>query len=230
MKFKLGIGFAAVFLTSLAFGTIDAYTFKSTPKEGDVLKYKQAAKLDLNGMEIDFSATSTRKIVKVDAAGTFTVKEDLADMKVNGQEPPEGAGPSGSTMTFTNKGELVKLEGDHVDDSAYRTSNLELFVLPDKPVNPNDTWSYEFKENKTTGAVAGKATYTFIGDDKVGTVDVVKVKYLVKETGDSGASSEGFIWIRKADGAMVKLTSKWVNVPIAGAGPISGDVTVTLIQ
>jgi hypothetical protein len=109
-------------------------------------------------------------------------------------------------------------------------ANLELFVLPEKEVNPNDSWTYEIKEDKKTNAVAAKATYTFVGDDKVGSTEAVKVKYVIKEAGDSGASTEGFVWVRKADGVMVKQTSKWVNVPVPGAGPISGEVTVTLIQ
>lgn len=229
MKLRFGIGITAFILTSAAFAA-DGYTFKPAPKEGDSLRYQQTAKLDLNGMEIDFSAKTNRKVIKVEANGNVTIKEEVSDMKINGSDAPDGAGPGGTTATMSAKGELLKLDGDRVDESAFRMANLGLFILPDKAVNANDTWTYDIKEDKKTGAVAAKATYTFVGDDKVGTIDAVKVKYLIKEVGDSGASTEGAIWLRKSDNAMVKLTSKWVNVPITGAGPISGDVTETLIQ
>jgi len=229
MKLKFGIGLAAVLFTSLAFGAGDAFTFKSSQKEGDVLKYKQVAKLDFQGMPIEFSASSTRKVIKIDASGNVTVKEDVSDAKLNGADAPEGSGPGATTVTSTAKGEVVKIEGDRVDENAYRMANLELFIAPDKPVNAGDTWSYDIKENKTTGAVNAKANYTFVGDEKIGDIDAVKVKIAVKESGDSGASTEGFIWLRKSDCVMVKMTSKWNNVPI-GPGGISGDVTVTLAQ
>ncbi len=230
MKFRLAIGLAAAVLASVAFAGVDGVTLKLSPKVGDVLKYHQTAKLDFNGMEIEFSATTTHKVVKVEANGDYSTKEDLSEMKLNGNDAPDGAGPAGSTTTLSAKGELIKIEGERVDESAYRNANLSLFVFTDKALNAGDSWSYDVKENKTTGAVAAKADYTFVGEDKVGAIEAYKIKYVNKETATGGASSEGFIWLRKSDNAMVKLTAKWTNVPIAGVGPISGDVTVTLVQ
>lgn len=229
MKLKLGIGIATLLLTSAAFA-VDGFTFKQAPKQGTVLKYKQAAKLEFNGMEISYSAIETRTTLKVDPAGTFSIKQETSDAKVNDMDIPGGGGGGPTTITLNMKGEIVKLEGDEVDESAYRMANLELFIVPEKVVNPNDTWTYDIKEDKKTGVMAAKATYTFIGDDKVGETEAVKVKYTIKEAGDSGASTEGMIWIRKSDCEMVKQTAKWTNVPIPKAGPMSGDITVTLIQ
>jgi len=230
MKLKFGIGLAAVFIAANAFASFDGVTFKLSPKVGDSHKYRETAKFDVGGADFEFSAISTRKTVKADPSGTYSIKEEMSEMKFNGQEAPEGQGPGDTTVSFSPMGEIVKIEGDRVDENLYRFSNLALFIQPDKPVNAGDTWNYEVKENKTTGVVPAKATYTFVGEEKVGSTDALKVKYLIKETGDGGASSDGTLWLNKSDFTLIKLSAKWVNAPITGAGTISGDISVVLIQ
>src|SRR5262249_19692163 len=148
IKFRLGIGVAAVILASVALAAVDAVTIKVSPKEGDVLKYKQVAKLDVQGMQIEFTATATRKVVKVEASGNYSIKEETTDLKMNGMDVPEGSGPGSSTSTIGARGELVKMEGEHVDESAYRAANLEMFYVPDKPVSEGDSWTCDIKADK----------------------------------------------------------------------------------
>ena len=78
-------------------------------KVGDVHKYKMTGKFELGGMEYEYSATSTQKILKVDASGSWTQKEDVSDIKLNGEEPPGGAGPGGATTTFSAKATKCKV-------------------------------------------------------------------------------------------------------------------------
>ena len=230
MKFRIAIGFAAAVLASFALGGTDGVILKMTPKVGDSLKYHQVAKLDFAGMEVNFSGTSIHKVLKVEGNGNYSVKEVITENKINGNDAPDRAGPAGSTTTLSAKGELIKIEGDHVNETTYRYANFSLFVLPENSINVGDTWFYEIKENKTTRVVGKKADYTFVAEDKVGQIETYKVKYLIKETEADGGSSEGFIWLRKSDCAMVKRTAKWTNVMVEGIRRVSGDVTVTLVQ
>jgi len=108
---------------------------------------------------------------------------------------------------------------------------LDVFVIPDNAVKVGDSWTYEIKEDKKTGAAAAKASYSLVGEDKVGAIDSFKIKFSVKESGADAASSEGTMWLSKADSMLVKFSTKWVNAPVPGAPvPISGEMTVALIQ
>ncbi len=230
MKFRCSLVIGAVVLSALALAAFDGFSIKPIVKVGDVHKYKMTGKFELGGMEYEYSATSTQKILKVDASGSWTQKEDVSDIKLNGEEPPGGAGPGGAATTFSPKGEVQGLEGENIDATAYRSANLAMFIYPDADVKAGDTWTYDIKADAKKGIVACKATFTLVGEDKVGAIDTYKVKFLAKEVGTDAAASEGTIWINKADGSVVKYTTKWTNMPVPGAPvPISGDVSLVLV-
>jgi len=221
---------AALGLAAFSLAAFDGFTIKRIPKVGDVHKYKQVGKFDVGGQEFDFEAVATEKVVKAETGGNYSIEESQSDVKLNGQEAPEGAGTGSSTTTYTAKGEVVEIKGDRVEANTYRFANLALFIAPDKDLKPGDSWSYDIKENKTTGAVEAKATYTLVGEDKVGSTDALKVKYTIKEAGTDAASSDATVWLSKTDFTMLKLNAKWVNAPVPGAPTtISGDITLTLI-
>ncbi len=229
MKLKVGVSLLAALLAVAAFARLDDYTFKSTPKVGDVHKYRDVLKFDVAGTDYDYSDITIRKVVRVDANGGFAVKEELSDVKVNDMPPPDGVGRSDTTTTFSANGEILKIEGDRVDENSYRFGNLLTFYFPDKSLHDGDTWSFDIKANKDTGAVAAKADYTLVGLDKVGQTDAYKVKFSVKESNGVGASSDGTVWFSKSDLTMLKLTGNLTNAPVPGA-TISGELTVMLVQ
>jgi len=223
------LGLAALSLAAV----IDGYSFKRTPKEGETHKYKQTGKFEAGGMEIEYEAKSTQKVTKVEADGSYAEESTTSDVKMNGQEPPEGAAGGGqkTTTKFSAKGEVVEIKNEQVSAEAYRFANLAIFISPETDIKVGDSWSYEVKEDKKTGAAAAKATYTLTGEDKVGTVDALKLKFVIKETAADGASSEGTIWVSKADYTLLKTVAKWTNAPIPGAPvTINGEMTVTLID
>ena len=230
MKIRMTVALAALGLAAISLAAFDGITIKRTPKEGEVHKYKQVGKFDVGGQNFDFEAVASQKITKVETNGNYSVEEKTSDVKLNGQEAPEGAGPGGSTTTYTPKGEVVEIKGDQVEANTYRFANLALFIVPDKELNAGDKWNYDVKEDKKTGAVAAKATYTFIGEDKVGGVDSLKISFSVKESGADAASSEGTLWMRKSDFVLIKLNAKWTNAPVPGAPTsITGDITLTIL-
>jgi len=230
MKLKNLAVVAVLGLAALSLAASDTtYSFKRTPKVGDVHKYKQAGKFDVAGMPIDYEANSTWKIIKVDDMGGYTQESTTTDTKINGEDGPSSGGSQLTTMNA--KGEVVEIKGENVEANTYRFAALTLFITPDTEVKAGDTWTYDVKEDKKTGAVPAKASYTLVGEDKVGTTDTLKIKFSIKESGTDAASSEGILWLNKADLSLVKMTTKWVNAPIPGAPvSISGDISITLIS
>ena len=215
----------------ISMAAVDAYTIKRTPKVGEVHKYKQVGKFDVGGQEFEYEATASQKVAKVEDSGNYTVEEAQSDVKLNGQEAPEGSGPGATNTTFSAKGEVLEIKGDRVEANTYRFANLAIFILPEKEVAFGDSWSYDIKEDKKLGSVAGKATYKLVGEEKIGSNDCLKLSYSVKESGSDAASSEGTVWIRKGDSTLIKMSAKWTNAPVPGAPmSITGDITLTLIS
>ncbi len=230
MRSKLPIFLCALSLVAGVHGALDTFTLKLVPKLSEFKKYKQTAKLNFKGMELDFSAIAARQIIKVEDSGAFQVKEEVSEMKINGTAAPADSAPPATTTTYSPRGVVIKIDGDHTDDSLMRAANLSVFVMPEKPVQAGDKWEYEFKEDKATGAVAAKATYSLLGDEKIGSIPSWRVKFTIKEADAAGGSTEGTVWLSKEDGSTVKLNAKWINVPMSGAGSISGELSQILIQ
>jgi len=230
MRFRVSLVFAAAGLAALTYAALDAFTIKYEPKVGDLHKYRQVGKFDVGGQEFNFEAVVAEKVTKVETTGSFVQEESTTDVKLDGQDPPGGGGGGKFTISYSPKREVVEIKGDGVDGKTYRFENLALLILPDMPVNVGDSWNYEVKPDAKLGTVAAKATYTLVGEDKVGTKDALKIKFTIKETSDDQSSSSGTVWLAKDDCAMLKLATKWTNAPVPGSPVlISGDITLTLI-
>jgi hypothetical protein len=231
LKLKLTAVALALGLAAFSLATGDGFSLKRTQKAGTVHKYKQEGKFEVGGQQIDYQSKSTQKIVKVGDDGGYVEESVSSDVTINGQEPPGGGAAVTTTTKYSPKGEILEVKGENIDATAYRFANLSLFITPDTEVKAGDSWTYDIKEDNKTGAVAAKATFTLVGEDKVGGVDTLKIKFSIKETGTDGASSEGTAWLDKSDLSMVKVSAKWTNAPVPGAPvTISGDITITVIS
>ena len=230
MSLRAHAVWALAALAALSMAALDGYTLKRAFKVGDVRKYSVAGKFDFNGTDIDFTATATEKVVAVADDGGYSIEEKQTDSKINGQEAPGSGSETPTVTSYKSTGEIIEIKSDHVEPNTYRFANLAVFLLPGKEVKAGDTWTADIKADSKTGAVDAKASYTLVGEDKAGGKDALKVKYTIKESGDAGASSDGTMWVDKADNSLIKLTTKWVNAPVPGVpAPLSGDVTLTLI-
>jgi len=232
LKLKLTTVALVLGLAVLSLAAGDGISLKRTQKVGAVHKYKQEGKFEVGGQQIDYQSKSTQKIVKVADDGGYVEESVSSDVTINGQEPPGGGAAAVTTTTkFSAKGEILEVKGENIDATAYRFANLSIFITPENEVKAGDSWTYEIKEDNKTGAVAAKATFTLVGEDKVGSVDAYKVKFSIKENGTDGAASEGTAWLDKSDLSLLKVTAKWTNAPVPGAPvTISGDITITLIS
>lgn len=226
----IGIG-ALAGLAALA--AAQGFRLVSKPTIGEEAKYSVKANIDLGGMSATMSGTQSEKTTDVDKDGNYTVESKLIDGNVEfgGQQMALPAGNATVTV-FRKDGTVKEIRGDSVEGGSYRFANLASVYLPDQDLKVGDEWTKEAKADSTTQAVAYKATFKIAGEEKVGTVDTVKIAFSVKETeGETPAASEGTTWIEKANGKMVKTEQKWTNAPFPGApGPVSGTVTVTRVS
>jgi hypothetical protein len=222
-------------LSAVALAAVDGITLARKPKKDEVHKYAMKADVDFGGIPVVVTATLQEKVVDVADDGTYTLEQTQIEGKasINGTDRDLGGG-SPSRMAFKANGEVSKLLGDAAttNANAYRMANLGLTYFPDKAVNVGDTWSFDIKSNKETGAVAGKAEFKLVGEEKVANHDTYKIKTIVKETeGDTPASSDGNVWVDKVDGSMVKTEVKWVNAPFPGApAPLNATVKIDRVE
>jgi hypothetical protein len=223
-----------VALSAMAFAVVDGLTIKRAPKEGQTFKYKMEGNVDMQGTPITLKGTMQEKVVKVEANGNYAVEQQQLEGKIvlpDGNEMDMPAG-NATTTTYKANGEVIEIKGASEDSTAYRMSTLGLLVDPGKQVNVGDKWTFDVKADAKTGAAAAKAEFQALAEEKVGTIDTIKVKAVVKESeGSEPASSESTIWIDKKDGSTVKTESKWVKAPFPGpTGPMILDATLKLTR
>ncbi len=238
MKFKLKTISAALMLltvSALAIAAVDGLSVKRQVKEGQILKLKIKADLEIQGQAATFTALTDQKCTKLEADGTYTIESTQHDGKAvfGGQDIDIPQTPPVSSV-YNADGSLKQIKGDDTiaSPAAYRMSNLSVLVDPGKTLNVGDSWSVDIKGDTKTGAEAAKAEYKVLGEEKVGDLDTIKVKFSVKETsGAMPASSEGTTWISKVDGTEVKSEAKWTDAPMPGAPmPITATVTISRVQ
>jgi hypothetical protein len=226
MKLQM-LGLLAVAATATAFAVVDGLSVARKPKEGEQIRYRMVADVDFSGMPIKANFLIAEKVTKIEADGSYKVEQSQLEGKIDvgGQEqdlPTSGA----TTTVYTKDGDVKEIAGDQTTPDTYRLANLGILRDPGKTLNVGDAWTYEIKADKKTGAVAAKADYKILAEEKVGSWDTLKIKATVKETeGTDPASSDGTVWISKADGSTVKMESKWTNAPFPGApAPINATV------
>jgi hypothetical protein len=212
---------ALLSVSALAFAAIDGLSVKRQAKEGQIVKLRLKANLEIAGTQAVYTGLVQDKITKVDADGAYTEDElqiegqaKIGDQTVTVPDPPS------HPITYNSDGSLREIKGppETSGKEAYRMTNLEVLIDAGKPLNVGDSWSVDIKADDKTGAVAAKADYKIVAEEKIGDIDCVKVKATVKETGGvDPASSDLTYWISKADGSQVKVEGKLMNAPFPGA-------------
>ncbi|MGV3618578.1 MAG: hypothetical protein ACO1SV_24920 [Fimbriimonas sp.] len=228
MKMKLQmLGLLAVAATATAFAVVDGLSVARKPKEGEEIRYRMTADVDFGGLPIKAKFLVIDKTVKVESDGTFKIETSQLDgkLEMNGQEQDLPSGGA-TTTTFSKEGEVKEIAGEQTGPDVYRMANLGLVRDAGKTLNVGDAWTHEFKGDKKTGAVAAKAEYKLLAEEKVGDWDALKISVKYKETeGTDPAGSDGTTWVSKADGSIIKFEQKWSNAPLPGApAPINGTI------
>lgn len=227
MKMKLQVlGLMAIMATT-ALAVVDGLSVARKPKEGEQIRYRMTADVDMGGMAIKAKFLVAEKVVKIESDGSYKVEQSQLEGKIDVNGTEQELPTSGATTTvYTKEGDVKEISGDQTTPDTYRMANLGIVRDPGKTLNVGDTWTYEIKADKKTGAVAAKADYKVLAEEKVGNWETLKVQVNIKETeGTEPAGNEGTVWISKADGSTVKLDQKWTNAPFPGApAPINATV------
>jgi hypothetical protein len=178
-------------------------------------------------MEFDITNKQTDTITDVAADGTFTTESLQSDMQLNGSpSPQQPTGPS--TIKAKPDGSIISITGPEGASDQGRLAALTSFYYPSKPVDVNDTWSFEGKKDDKLGNMDFKSDMKYLGEEKVGTVDTYKVDVDAKETTPgTPASLHSTVWLDVTDGSMVKVVSNFTNMPVQAGITVDGSLTYT---
>ncbi len=226
----LGIAASLLSVTALALVAQD-FTMKYKREKGNVSKFKLTGTIDVQGQSVGISATVIEKVVKVDEDGSVTLSQTQENTKISvGGQEMEPPAQEASTEVRKASGELIETKGGQDVETSFRTGQLSNLVVPGKAIKVGDSWEHVVKADAKKGSVDAKMTYKLLAEEKMGKFDCFKIKMNGIETGGTTpAAMESTAWVSKDALVMVKVESKWINVPIAGAGAVNGNIKLELL-
>jgi len=225
--------FRATLLTACALMSLSAalsqeYTLKLNVKEGDTFKYRMSIEIDFGGQLVFVTTTVTNKVLKVEENGNIQMESASSELtiKFGDQEIPQPASPP-TKITYKPNGSVAKVEGG---DAMMQQMNASQMVYPEKPVKVGDKWSDTVKH--PAGEL--KIDYEFVGVEKVGEVEALKIKTTARTVnGKEGESysADGFTWIDPKTGMAVKMETRIKGMQVEGAPmPIDGTLKMELVK
>jgi len=167
-------------------------------------------------------------VLKVEESGNVQMESASAEMviKFGDQEMPQPAPPA-TKMTFKPNGSVAKVDGG---DAMMQQMNAAQMVYPEKPVKVGDKWSETVKN--AVGEL--KIDYEFVGVEKVGDTEAVKIKVTARSANakeGEGYSADGFTWVDPKTGMAVKMETRIKGMQVEGAPmPIDGTVKMELVK
>ena len=225
--------FRATLLTACALLSLSAaiaqeYTLKLNVKEGDTFKYRMSMEIDFGGQSVLATTTITNKVLKVEESGNVQMESASGEMviKFGDQEMPQPAPPA-TKMTFKPNGSVAKVDGG---DAMMQQMNAAQMVYPEKPIKVGDKWSETVKN--AVGEL--KIDYEFVGVEKVGDTETVKIKMTARSVNakeGEGYSADGFTWVDPKTGMAVKMETRIKGMQVEGAPmPIDGTLKMELVK
>jgi len=215
-------------LMSLSAALSQEYTLKLNVKEGDTFKYRMSMEIDFGGQPVFVTTTVTNKVVKVEENGNIQMESASSELtiKFGDQEIPQPASPP-TKITYKPNGSVAKVEGG---DAMMQQMNPAQMTFPEKPVKVGDKWSETVKN--AVGEL--KIDYEFVGVEKVGEVEALKIKTTARTVnGKEGESysADGFTWIDPKTGMAVKMETRIKGMQAEGAPmPIDGTLKMELVK
>lgn len=213
-------------------------TLAATYKAGDVTRYKTRISFTAATAEGVLTSTNQATVKEIRKTGDIVVNTVIQDahVSVGGNEqdvqdlPTIGQVRSkqGKLVEFTLGESMVMPFTPEVGRAIYQLSEV---LFPEKAVAPGGTWQTEL----ANPMVKGKKILvkdTFIGMDKVDTLDCWKIKQTGEaDTEDPNArlKVEATFWLDPANGRIVKLEGTAKDVPTQ-LGPATLVTTQTLVK
>lgn len=224
MRTLWGLGLLSMMLVASA-STQSSLSRK--PKAGDVTVYQLTMDMDFQNDKIAYTAKVQERVVSAGDEGySMLFSQTESKATVFGDEAEVGASTQPpQTWKIGKRGEILGIEGEGVTQADIRRANLWAVILPDKPVNVSDTWTYDVKEDVKKGRIGLHYKGTLLGEEKLHEKDCWMVQIDFKETKTDMASSAK-MWLDKATMTLEKSVGDWKSVPMTGLSqPISGRVT-----
>ena len=206
----------------------DAATLTWKVMPGQIASYRFETRNVGSPTEWVFSAVSKRKVLEVAADGKVKLQETQSGSKltVGGQELEGVVDDANRTTeaTYLSNGSPVQIPAG----PNARIAAALLFVYPDPPVKPGDTWKRTVKADSAHGLRAAEATYRYEGIESVGTRKAHKVTVTYRETeGADPVSARGTEWLSVEDGGVVQSRYTVQNGPFAPGMPPEPEAEVT---
>lgn len=188
-------------------------------KAGDSHKTKVNVELDFGGQMLTYVATATQKVKEVKADGSLVLEEGTTDTMIimDGSEQPAG-NDAIATVTYDKSGKIKNMESDVMDDTSYRFAYLMAFMWPDKEIDKGSSWDVTLEANDSHSTPKTTFKYSLEGFEDYKGVKTAKVKFDIKEEGDSStaAGSKGTMWVDVKTGFVKKAEGSMTNLPAAG--------------
>src|ERR1700682_15579 len=235
------LALVAVFAIACGLPTAQAQTLALTYKSGDTYKYALHSTanetIDASVMKVpiklELTAVETVTVKSVDATGKAGLSIDLTNVVMKTSTGEEINATTTTTlptisMTGAADGRVLAVNG-----SSFGDSPLTLFsggggfisaVLPDKPVQPNDTWSKEFDQANTlgTGGIHVTTKSKYLRDESL-----KGIKAAVVETKTSGTIDLTIDMSKVIDGAPASSTPS-IPAGLLQSLAMKGTVTSTV--
>jgi hypothetical protein len=185
--------------------------------------------MDATSGEAKLESKILQKVLKVDPDGTYSMQSNTlaGTLEVSGEklDMPKNS----SVAVYKPTGEVVSISGDRVDQTIMRSQNLTMLKRPENMVKRGDTWTLTIKSDPASKSPSVQGTFTFDGEETIGSYQTLKVRSQVSE-GDvpNPGSVIATFWVNKTDGSLVKEECKYTSMTFPGAtAPLSGTLAMT---
>lgn len=188
--------------------------------------YKLLMKMNVGGVDAELSGTMVAKVKAVGEAET-RVEYDWQNGKaiVNGEDTPVPFAPT--TVTYTPKGALAKIEGGIEGTDVARTFLTVYAHLPAEEIAKGGTWNVKLPADANLDLTERTIEGTFEGEEELLGKKVRKLK--IKLTESSGFKTTQTAYV-DSNGLPVKIEGSFSDLPVPIAGEnATGTVTLELI-
>lgn len=224
----------AKYLTAVAILSIPAYSFsqdkiKIEPKWEKDFKQSLKLKADIqaSGRHAVLSTTLQWATKEIDDSG-YTLSVHHNDLKVNVEDQDTTAPADDYKIMVNKKGELTKVAGGIDGTDTARWYLASHFFAPTESLTKNQTAKWTVSGDRLyVGELSVESTY--LGEEKVGSVQAYRFKQKMSEAKTSFTSS-GMIWVT-LDGHVVKADMNFAEMPLpVSGGNASGKFTITAAE
>lgn len=218
-----GVLFACAFVVGSAANAQNdqAVNLIVKPKVGRVIRNRTIVKTSFMGMElvVNESQKNTVKAVKTNGDIVVEIAAESAIIRIGGMNQVQDPNPPYSIIRERNgrikEGRKIDMDEFMKIGVAKVNEALGAFILPEKPVKPNDTWETVLNN---PAVVDRKITVkgTYLGLEKIDGKEYWKIKQsseAIVDVDGTKVTYDSTEWVNPDDGETFRLEATAANVP-----------------